>query len=109
MLALFKKEYWWANLLGLFFILGATFGLVRFIPKLPKWEIWQEALPSDLILPIVLWGVGLAALTGIALKAMGEDVGKYLKAFPFIYGLTVVSFLIGNQATLNHYGFSDVI
>lgn len=109
MLALFKKEDWWANWLGLFFILGATFGLVRFIPKLPKWEIWQEALPSDLILPIVLWGVGLAALTGIALKAMGEDVGKYLKAFPFIYGLTVVAFLIGNQATLNHYGFSDVI
>ena len=109
MLALFKKEDWWANWLGLFFILGATFGLVSFIPKLPKWAMWQDALPGDLILPILLWGLGLAALTGIAVKAMGEDVGKYLKAFPFVFVLAVVSFLIGNQATLNHYGLSDVV
>lgn len=109
MLSLFKKEDWWANWLGLFFILGGTFGVIRFIPKLPKWEIWQDALPSNLILPIILWGIGLAALTGIALKIMGEDVGKYLKAFPAIFILTVIAFLIGNNVTLNHYGFSDVI
>ena len=109
MLSLFKKEDWWANWLGVFFIGGAALGLLRFIPKLPKWTVWQNALPADLIVPIVLWGVGLAALTGLALGIMGENVGKYLKASPAVFLLAVVSFLIGNQTTLAHYGFSDVI
>ena len=68
-----------------------------------------DALPGDLIVPIVLWGVGLAALTAIALKIMGEDAGKYLKAFPAVFLLAVLAFLIGNQTTLAHYGFNDVI
>lgn len=109
MLSLFKKEDWWANWLGGFFILGATFGLIRFIPKLPKWDVLPDALSVDLILPLLLWGLGLAAITGIALKIMGEDVGKYLKAFPAVFGLAVLAFIIGNQNTLNQYGFNDVI
>ncbi len=107
--SLLKKEDWWANWLGAFFVAGPALGLMRFIPKLPKWTVWQEALPRDLIVPILLWGVGLAALTGLALKIMGEDLRKYLKAFPAIFLLAVVSYLIGNQRTLAHYGFSDVI
>lgn len=109
MLALFKKEDWWANWLGVFFIGGAALGLIRFIPKLPKWTVWQNALPMDLIVPILLWGVGLAALTGLALGIMGENVGRYLKAFPAVFLLALLSFLIGNHSTLAHYGFSDVI
>lgn len=109
MLSLFKKEDWWTIWLGAFFIGGAALGLIRFIPKLPKWTVWQEALPVDLIVPILLWGVGLAAVTALALKIMGEDVRKYLKAFPAVFVLAVLAFLIGNHSTLAHYGFSDVI
>ncbi|HHT67771.1 MAG TPA: putative sulfate exporter family transporter [Firmicutes bacterium] len=109
MLSLFKKEDWWSIWLGGLFIGGVALGVVRFIPKLPKWTLWQDALPGDLIVPIVLWGVGLAALTAIALKIMGEDAGKYLKAFPAVFLLAVLAFLIGNQTTLAHYGFNDVI
>lgn len=109
MLSLLKKEDWWANWLGAFFILAATFGLVRFIPKLPKWEVLPDALPVDLILPLLIWGVGLAALTALALKIMGEEIKPYLKAFPVVFLLAVLAFIIGNQATLSHYGFSDVV
>lgn len=109
MLSLFKKEDWWSIWLGGLFIGGVALGVVRFIPKLPKWTLWQDALPGDLIVPIVLWGVGLGALTAIALKIMGEDAGKYLKAFPAVFLLAVLAFLIGNQTTLAHYGFNDVI
>ena len=87
----------------------AAFGLIRFIPKLPKWAVWQDALSVELILPLLLWGLGLAALTALALKIMGEDAGAYLKAFPAVFGLAVLAFIIGNQKTLNHYGFNDVI
>lgn len=109
MLALFKKEDWWAIWLGAFFIGGAALGLISFIPKLPKWTMWQQALPVDLFVPILLWGVGLAAVTALALKAMGEDARKYLKAFPAVFLLAVVAFLVGNQATLSHYGFNNII
>ena len=109
MLSLFKKEDWWANWLGGLFLAGAGFGLIRYIPKLPKWSALPDALSLDLILPLVLWGLGLAAVTAVALKIMGEDAGKYLKAFPAVFGLAVLAFIIGNQKTLNQYGFNDVI
>lgn len=109
MLSLWKKEDWWTIWLGAFFIVGATAGLIRFIPKLPKWTVWQEALPANLVVPILLWGLGLAALTTVALKIMGEDVGKYLKAFPAVFGLAILAFLIGNQKSLAHYGVNDII
>jgi uncharacterized integral membrane protein (TIGR00698 family) len=109
MLSLFKKEDWWANWLGAFFIGGAALGLIRFIPKLPKWTAWEQALPVDLIVPVLLWAVGLGAVTALALMIMGEDVRKYLRAFPAVFALAILSYLIGNQSTLAHYGFSDVI
>lgn len=109
MLSLFKKEDWWAIWLGAFFVGGAAFGLIRFIPKLPKWTVWQQALPADLVVPILLWAVGLGAVTALALMIMGEDVRKYLRAFPAVFALAVLSYLIGNQSTLAHYGFNDVI
>ncbi|HBG09364.1 MAG: YeiH family protein [Limnochordia bacterium] len=109
MLSLFKKEDWWANWLGGFFILIAAAGLLRTVPKLPKWDHWQDALSVELLLPLVLWGLGLALVTALALRIMGENAGKYLTAFPAVFGLAVLAFIIGNQKTLNQYGFNDVI
>ena len=109
MLSVFKKEDWWTIWLGALFIGGTALGFITFIPKLPKWTAWQDALPVDLIVPIILWGLGLAAVTALALKIMGEDVRKYLKGFPVVFILTVLAFLIGNQSTLAHYGFNNVV
>ena len=41
MLSLFKKEDWWSIWLGGLFIGGVALGVVRFIPKLPKWTLWR--------------------------------------------------------------------
>ncbi len=109
MFALWKKEDWWTIWLGAILLLGASTGLIKAIPKLPKWATWQDALPGNLIAPIVLWGVCLAILTGLALKIMGEDVNKYWQAFPAVFFLAVLAFLIGNQKTLAHYGVNDII
>ena len=75
MLSLFKKEDWWANWLGGFFILIAAAGLLRTVPKLPKWDHWQDALSVELLLPLVLWGLGLALVTALALRIMGGKCG----------------------------------
>lgn len=109
MLAVWKKEDWWTIWLGAILVLGAASGLIKAIPKLPKWTAWQNALPGDLVVPILLWGLGLAVLTAFALKIMGEDVKSYLRAFPAVFGLAIIAFLIGNQKTLAHYGVNDII
>lgn len=107
---LWKKEDWWTIWLGILLMAGAATGLIRFIPKLPMWTgSISNALPIKMILPIILWGMGIAVLTGLALKVMGKDVGKYLKAFPVVFILTILAFLIGNHATLALYGFNDII
>ncbi|HHY15564.1 MAG TPA: putative sulfate exporter family transporter [Firmicutes bacterium] len=109
MFALWKKEDWWTIWLGALLLLGASTGLIKAVPKLPKWTVWQDALPGDMIAPIVLWGIFLAVLTGFALKVMGEDVKKYWQAFPTVFFLAVLAFLIGNHKTLAHYGVNDII
>lgn len=109
MLSFWQKEDWWTIGLGIIVIAAAMTGLIRQVPQLPKWDIWQEALPLNLIGPIVLWGIGLALLTGLALYVMGHKVARYFKAFPVVFGLTCLAFLIGNQKTLSLYGFNDII
>lgn len=110
MLSLWKKEDWWTIWLGAILIIGATSGLISYVPQLPKWAgEWQNALPTDLIVPILLWGVGLGALTALALKIMGDDVKTYLGGFVGIFLLVVLAFMIGNHKTMAHYGFNDII
>jgi len=76
MLSLFKKEDWWANWLGGFVILIAAAGLLRTVPKLPKWDHWQDALSVELLLPLVLWGLGLALVTRLGPEDYGGKCGE---------------------------------
>lgn len=110
MLSLWKKEDWWTIWLGAILIAGAASGLISYIPQLPKWaDSWTNAFPAHLIVPILVWGVGLGALTALALKIMGDDVKTYLRGFVGVFILAILAFLIGNHKTLAHYGFNDII
>ena len=110
MLSLWKKEDWWTIWLGAILIIGAASGLISYIPQLPKWVgDWQNALPTSLIVPILIWGVGLGALTALALKVMDDDVRAYLLGFVGVFLLAILAFMIGNHKTLARYGFNDII
>jgi uncharacterized integral membrane protein (TIGR00698 family) len=110
MLSLWKKEDWWTIWLGAILIAGAASGLISYIPQLPKWaDSWTNAFPAHLAVPILVWGVGLGALTALALKIMGDDVKTYLRGFVGVFILAILAFLIGNHKTLAHYGFNDII
>lgn len=110
MLSFWKREDWWTIVLATILLVGATSGLISYIPQLPKWVGgWQNALPSHLIVPILLWGIGLAALTALPLKVMGDDVKTYLLGFAGVFALAVLAFAIGNHKTLAHYGLNDII
>lgn len=106
-----KGEDWWTIWLGAIIIAAAGFGLVKYIPKLPKWQgSLSAALPADMILPLIGLGIGILALTGVAVWSMeGREVRRYLAAFPFVFLLAVAAYIIGNHSTLNHYGINDII
>lgn len=53
---------------------------------------------------IIALGVGFAVFFGIGMKAMGYSFGAFLKAFAYIYILTVIAWLASGQATMKYYG-----
>ncbi len=105
-----RGEDWWTIWLGAAIIAGAALGLINYIPKLPKWSgSLVNVLPGNLILPVVGLGIGILALTGIAVWSMEGQVKRYAIGFPFVFLLAVLAYGIGNHTTLNHYGFNDII
>lgn len=111
--ALLRTEDWWTLWLGLLLIILAVTGLMTTIPRLPGWsDNLAKALPLALAPELVLLGLFLALVSGIAvgaIKKSGQEMMRFLTGFPLIFVLAVLAYVFGNQATLKHYGFSDVI
>lgn len=105
-----RLEDWWAVWLGGGIILVALLRLVTSVPRLAKWTVSPlAAFPAGTVPALLALGLGLACLTGLPVWAMGRDVRAYLKGFVGVFALAVLSYALGNQQTLNHYGFNDVI
>lgn len=49
-------------------------------------------------------GVFFAIFFGIGMKVMGKPMGAFLKAFAFVYLITLLAWLASNQATMKYYG-----
>jgi uncharacterized membrane protein YadS len=54
-------------------------------------------------------GVALFALTALGLALMGGNVGRYLLAFPVVYGLSLLAQAIAGNVTMQYYGLEYVI
>ena len=111
---LWLTEDWWTLWLGSIILVLASFGLIANIPRLPRWtESLSSALPLDLVPAILVLGACIAMITGVAVGVMKQGVktemGQYLTGFPIVFALAVLAFVIGNQTSLRHYGFNDVI
>ncbi len=53
-------------------------------------------------LPVLMIVIGL--LFSVGIKAMGKDVGAFLKGFVFVFALAALSYLLAGQATMKQYG-----
>jgi uncharacterized integral membrane protein (TIGR00698 family) len=100
---LWKTEDWWAVWVGaiLFFVTP----LVSRIPKPGSWTSNPlESVPAEMLLPLLalLLGIGLAVL--IAVAAMRERPGRFLAAFPVVFIIAVISYMVSSQATIKAYG-----
>lgn len=71
------------------------------VPSLPR---AHNYIPGYIIL-----GIGMMLFWGIGNKIMGKSMGQYMLAFPVIFLLTIVAFMLGNQETIRGLGLSYVL
>jgi uncharacterized membrane protein YadS len=53
---------------------------------------------------LILLGIVFAVFFGIGIAAMGNSFGDFIKAFPFVFLLAVLTYIASNQATMKAYG-----
>ncbi len=61
---------------------------------------------SSIDLPLLVILIGIMLLTAIGIWSMGQNTSKYALAFLAIFILSMISFTIANQYTINAYGLS---
>lgn len=107
---LFRQEDWWAIWLGAGFILVGLLGWVTQVPRLDSWGLNPfEAIPLDLVFGLLALMVGLGLVTGLAVVSIGDSLKRYWIAFPGLFALTTLAFLLGRQETLSGWGVDQVI
>jgi len=76
------------------------------VPKIGKWTNNPvEAIPSDLIIPLIILFVLIAILLSIGIAVMkSEKLSRYIPGFITIFILSVVSYLFANQVVIKQYG-----
>ncbi len=71
-----------------------------------KWKSSPiEAIPSDLIIPLIILFVLIAILLSIGIAVMkSEKLSQYIPGFIIVFILAVVSYLFANQVVIKQYG-----
>ncbi len=100
---LWTTEDWWAVWLGMVIFILTPW--IRMIPKVKTWETNPlESVPAGLLLPLLFLLIGIAALLVPALCSMHADVARFPIAFPIVFILSVVSYIVASQSILKAYG-----
>ncbi|NTS42328.1 putative sulfate exporter family transporter [Flavisolibacter sp. BT320] len=96
-------------------VLAAAFWLPQAKFTTPKfsWKDTTELQSSVLSVSnlVLIGGVGvvLALLAGIAARAMGGNLKRFLAGFGVLYAFGIFSFVIAGNKTINNYGIEYVI
>jgi uncharacterized membrane protein YadS len=111
-----KDEDWWAIWFGFAIFAGALLHWIPKIPKLGKWTdspldafllIKDQAVTGNILVPLLILMLGLAALTAIGMILMKtEKVGGYLLGFMGVFGLATVAYWIAGQQNIKYWGLS---
>jgi uncharacterized membrane protein YadS len=103
--SLWRGEDWWAVWIGLVIISLAIAGAIRWLPRLGVWASNPVvALSPGEATRIVLLGLLLLTLTGLAVYAMRGDIRLYLAGFPVIFLISFLSLIISRQEAINSWG-----
>jgi len=107
---LIKKEDWWAIWLGLIVIIIAAIskstGAFNFsAAKIGTWgtEKAPSFLDSFQVPALLITMVVFIVLFSIGLKFMGENIQKFAIAFPVVFILATIAYIIAAQVTMKKY------
>ncbi len=107
---LYKTEDWWTIWFAGVLILAILTGIVAKVPKIGKWSSNPlDALPADVILPLVVMAVGIGVLTAVGVMVMKTDWKRYLGGYFVIFLLACLSYLLAHQTTMNAWGIGYAI
>ena len=108
--SLWKREDWWAVWLGLVVLALAITNIVTRLPKINAWTTDPFfVLTANGLIDLFVLGLGLAAITSVALLAMRQQVRQYLLGFPTIFILAFLAQVLSKQEVLNSLGIEYVL
>ena len=102
--SLVTVEDWWTVWIGAVLLASVFSGIVDSVPTLSRWSSLPDSVPAEGIFPLVILLVSVAILTGIAVRVLDGNALPYTKAFPAIFVLGTVAFLIGTNQVMAAYG-----
>ncbi|MEJ2108362.1 MAG: putative sulfate exporter family transporter [Acidobacteriota bacterium] len=100
---MWTTEDWWAIWIGaIIFLLSPLF---KTIPKVKTWESDPSgSIPAELLLPLLILLAALILLMLPALHCMKGGTTKFSAAFPPVFILAVISYVVAAQSVLKAYG-----
>ena len=103
---LWRLEDWWAVWFGGILLFLTSVGIVKIVPKIGKWKSSPiEAIPSDLIIPLIILFVLITVLLSIGITVMkSEKLFHYIPGFIVVFIISVVSYLFANQVVIKQFG-----
>lgn len=100
---LWTTEDWWTVWIG-----AIIFILTPWIGQVPKLKTWSanpiNSIPTELVFPLLFLMVGIGILTLPALYFMKGKPSVFIGAFPIVFILAVLSYMIASQSVLKAYG-----
>ncbi|UCC33685.1 MAG: putative sulfate exporter family transporter, partial [Candidatus Bathyarchaeota archaeon] len=105
--SLWKKGDWWAVWIGLFILALAVLGAIPFTPKISSWQLIGDIPASLSQMPyIILLGLCLLLITGIATRFMEGRIKNYLLGFPIVFLISIFAYIIANQQIIKDSGLA---
>jgi uncharacterized membrane protein YadS len=75
----------------------------------PAGQLPGNVFMGDNLLRSIYIGIGYLALAAIGIAFMGGSVGKFIVAFPFVYGMAWLSLVIAGNYSVTYWGLEFVI
>ena len=102
---LLASEDWWAVWLAGLVMAGVVAGLIGAVPSVGRWTNAPGEAFAGRAGGLAALGLGTAALSALAVGAMGRSVRRHVTAFLPLFALAVVAYTLANQAGVRAAGF----
>ena len=102
---LLTSEDWWAVWVGGFLMAAVVFRLVPFVPTVGGWTDQMLAAFDGRIVGLLVLGLGIGVLTGIAVRSTGGSLFLYLRGFAALFALAVLAYVLAQQSAVRAAGF----